>query len=168
MVTKSTSGQAAKSYGSSSTDPNPTGFMSPVTYNRKFNQLVGDMEVQTQLAVDEALREQRDRHADALERVVGEKESEMALRMSELARELEARHAAELNDKLAAASRTAEETRLALLASESSKIDELLGEAEMFKIHSEASITDTTDKFKKMLGSQLEEQRISHNEELRR
>ena len=48
--------------------------MSPVTYNRKFNQIVHEMEVQSQVKVDEALRDQRDRHADALERVVAEKE----------------------------------------------------------------------------------------------
>jgi len=167
MVTRPASA-AKSSYGASSADPNPTGFMSPVTYNRKFNQLVSDMEVQTQLAVDEALRDQRDRHADALERVVGEKEAEMALRLSELARELEQKHASEVSAKLSSAAREAEETRLRLLAEESSKIDELLGEAEMFKIQSEAQLTDTSDKFKRLLSSQLEEQRISHNEELRR
>jgi hypothetical protein len=57
------------SYGGRSSEPEPTGFMSPVTYNRKFNQLVSDMEQQTSLHVEDALREQRDRHADALERV---------------------------------------------------------------------------------------------------
>jgi hypothetical protein len=56
--------------GSGRSEPEPTGFMSPVTYNRKFNQLVSDMEQQTSLHVEDALREQRDRHADALERVL--------------------------------------------------------------------------------------------------
>jgi hypothetical protein len=63
--------KASSSYGGGGgrSDNEPTGFMSPVTYNRKFNQLVSDMEQQTSLHVDDALREQRDRHADALERV---------------------------------------------------------------------------------------------------
>ena len=67
-------GGTAETFGLQARDSSPTGFMSPVTYNRKFNQLMHDMEVQTQLKVDEALRDQRDRHADALERVVAEKE----------------------------------------------------------------------------------------------
>ena len=33
------------------------------------NQLASDLEIQAQIKVDEALRDQRDRHADALERV---------------------------------------------------------------------------------------------------
>ena len=38
----------------------------------------------------------------------------------------------------------------------------------MFKMQSEAEVNDTTEKFKRMLTSQLEEQRGSHAEELRR
>ena len=70
----SSSAKKKTTYGFQGSDPSPTGFMSPVTYNRKFNQIVHEMEVQSQVKVDEALRDQRDRHADALERVVAEKE----------------------------------------------------------------------------------------------
>lgn len=66
---KVTSKGTPNSYGNKGKDPNPTGFISPVTYNRKFDQIVGDMEVTSQVRIEEALREQRDRHADALERV---------------------------------------------------------------------------------------------------
>jgi hypothetical protein len=52
MVTRGTASATKPSYGNrGGADPEPTGFMSPVTYNRKFNQLVNDMEGQTQLKV---------------------------------------------------------------------------------------------------------------------
>jgi hypothetical protein len=42
-----------------------------------------------------------------------------------------------------------------LLENESAKIDSLLSEAELYKIQSESEITDTTDKFKRILSSQV-------------
>jgi len=126
------------------------------------------MEVQTQIKVEEALREQRDRHADALERVVAEKDSEMALRLSELNRHLESQHNRELHENLTLVSKQAEEQRLSLLNSESAKMEELLGEAEMYKIRSEAELVDANAKFKDILAKQLEDQRRSLTEELRR
>ena len=49
----------------------------------------------------------------------------------------------------------AEEKRLALLADETAKIDGLLSEAELYKIQSESEITDTTEKFKRILTTQV-------------
>ncbi len=219
--TKKKKQQGGSGYGYQGTDPSPSGFMSPVTYNRKFNQLVHDMEVQTQLKVDEALRDQRDRHADALERVVAEKEggwlrvwpflvhsdfdihiyrrllirkqidtglplylsiylsiatphlilpsilpwcirawaAEAALRLSELSRELEARHSSDMESRLSDTVRTAEQQRMVLLQTESSKIEELMGEAELFKVNTEAELVEKTEEFKRTLEQQLGDQR---------
>jgi len=49
----------------------------------------------------------------------------------------------------------AEEKRLALLADETAKIDGLLSEAELYKIQSESEITDSTEKFKRILTTQV-------------
>jgi hypothetical protein len=156
-----------KSYGNNSNDPNPTGFISPVTYNRKFDQLVGDMEVQSQVKVEEALREQRDRHADALERLVCEKDAEMALRLSEQARELERQHQAELNDKLKQVQNQAEEHSMLVLQNESVKMDQLIGEAEVSKINLEVQLVEARETFKNTLERELQAQRDAHAEEMR-
>ena len=64
--------------------------------------------------------------------------------------------------------RAAENERVQMLQTESAKIDELLGEAEIFKVQSEADMVEKTESFKQLLASQLQEQRDNHTEELRR
>lgn len=90
----------------------------------------------------------------------------MALRLSELARDLERRHMNEMNDTISNIQRQAEERSLLLLQNESSKMDSLMNETEMFKINSESQIAEAQEKFKNALQLQLKEQREAHANEL--
>lgn len=90
------------------------------------------------------------------------------MRLSELSRQLDAQHSSDLNGKLSLTVRNAEQQRMSLLQIESAKIEELIGEAELFKLQSELEIAEKAEEFKRILAIQLEDQRQAHSDEIRR
>ena len=81
-----------------------------------------------QMRIDEQLKDQRDRHADAMERVVQQKEQEMEARLGEQSQFIESQYSLEMREKVEARNRDNHNEKLMLMAQHSSQIDNLRNE----------------------------------------